>query len=228
MIERIDGDVDKLSNFFSQFIVNLLSNLLLLLGILTVFFTMNRLVGIAMSTFACVALSILIYLRRRAIPINVQNRQMSAEFYGFLGEQLAGTEDIRANGAAAYMVRRLSLLRRQWFPIQRRANMLFALMFSSTFILFACGTVLALMLGAYLSYFTWYCLCHALLYSASYHPSWATSGTITRSTASRSQHSTHRRDIANDFSSARRSWSSTAPGCTRRNVSEHHLRLYCS
>src|SRR5574341_342251 len=34
MIQRIDGDVDALSNFFSQFVIQVLSNLLLLVGVL--------------------------------------------------------------------------------------------------------------------------------------------------------------------------------------------------
>ena len=38
MIERIDGDVDMLSNFFSLFVINLLTSALLLLGILMLFF----------------------------------------------------------------------------------------------------------------------------------------------------------------------------------------------
>lgn len=41
MIERIDGDVDALSNFFSQFVVHLLSNTLLLAGGLALLFAMH-------------------------------------------------------------------------------------------------------------------------------------------------------------------------------------------
>src|ERR1700680_1441808 len=40
MIERIDGDVDALSNFFSQFVLFLLTNVVLMLGVLiAVYFT---------------------------------------------------------------------------------------------------------------------------------------------------------------------------------------------
>src|SRR5216683_1883212 len=52
MIERIDGDVDTLSRFFSQFAVNLMSNLLLLAIMLGLFFAMHWLVGVVMSAFA--------------------------------------------------------------------------------------------------------------------------------------------------------------------------------
>ena len=38
LLERIDGDITKLSNFFSRFIVALLGNVLLALGVLIVLF----------------------------------------------------------------------------------------------------------------------------------------------------------------------------------------------
>src|SRR5437879_2188422 len=122
LIERIDGDVDTLSDFFSQFVVNLLSNTLLLVAILVLFFNISWLVGIAMSVFSLAVLLLLVYLRRRAIPFWVEQRQMSAIFYGFLSERLGGTEDIRANGATAYILRRFYLLLRQWLPIFRKAT----------------------------------------------------------------------------------------------------------
>jgi ATP-binding cassette subfamily B protein len=150
LIERIDGDVDTLSDFLSQFVVNLLSNTLLLVAILVLFFNISWLAGIAMSVFSLAVLLLLVYLRRRAIPFWVEQRQMSAIFYGFLSERLGGTEDIRANGATAYILHRFYLLLRQWLPIFRKATVAGADMGIITLFLFVCGSALALMLGAYL------------------------------------------------------------------------------
>ncbi len=124
LIERIDGDVNTLSNFFSQFVVHLLSNLILLIGVLFLLFGINWRVGLAVSVFALTALFILIGIRRRAVPRWIAERQMSANFYGFLGEQLAGTEDIRANGATHYVMRRFHQLLHNWYPISRKASLL--------------------------------------------------------------------------------------------------------
>src|SRR2546421_7813427 len=110
LIERIDGDVNTLANFFSQFVVHLLSNVVLLIGVLLLLFGINWGVGLAVSIFALLALLILVRIRGRAVPRWVADRQMSANFYGFLGEQLAGTEDIRANGATRYVMRRFHFL----------------------------------------------------------------------------------------------------------------------
>jgi len=150
LIERIDGDVDALSNFFSQFAVSLLSNMLLLFGVLVLFFDIDWRVGVTMTAFSAVAFLIMLYLRHRAIPFWKEQRQMSALFYGFLSERLGGTEDIRANGATAYILRRFYLLLRQWFPIFKKAIFAGADMGIISDIMFICGSALALMLGAYL------------------------------------------------------------------------------
>lgn len=150
MIERIDGDVDDLSNFFSQFVVSLLTNALLLIGILVLFFTISWLVGIVMSAFSVFVLLILMRMRRRIIPLWTAERQMNALFYGFLSERLGGTEDIRANGATAYIMRRFYMLVREWFPIRRRAVVNGNLMFILALFMFTCGSALALSLGTYL------------------------------------------------------------------------------
>jgi ATP-binding cassette, subfamily B, bacterial len=47
MIERIDGDVTALSDFFAQFSVRVLGGMLLLVGILTVLWIENLWIGAA-------------------------------------------------------------------------------------------------------------------------------------------------------------------------------------
>ena len=150
MIERIDGDVDNLSNFFSQFVLSLLLNTLLLLGIIVLYFTINWLVGIVMTIYSGIVMLILMYLRRRMLPAWKAERQQNAIFYGFLGERLGGTEDIRANGANAYIMQRFYLLVRNWFPIRRRAVLLGQLSWITALFLFICGSALVLATSTYL------------------------------------------------------------------------------
>ncbi|HLG75258.1 MAG TPA: ABC transporter ATP-binding protein, partial [Ktedonobacteraceae bacterium] len=150
MIERIDGDVDDLSNFFSQFVVSMLTNLVMLIGILVLFFTIHWLAGVALTLFALLVFVLLLLLRRPAVHLWRAEREMSSTFYGFLGERLGGTENIRANGATAYTMRRFYLLVRQWFPIRKRAVVYSNLAFALTLFLFICGSALALAIGMYL------------------------------------------------------------------------------
>lgn len=150
MIERIDGDVNVLSNFFSKFVVYLLGNIVLMIGVLLLLFQIDRRVGLAVSIFALIALFILIRIRGRAVPAWTAERQLNAEFYGFLGEQLAGTEDIRGNGATRYVMRRFQQLLYTWYPVNRKATMGYYMMGMTTLTLFAIGNALAFALGAYL------------------------------------------------------------------------------
>ncbi|TMD59147.1 MAG: ABC transporter ATP-binding protein, partial [Chloroflexi bacterium] len=93
LIERIDGDVDALSNFFSQFTLHLLNNTLVGIAILVLFFLVDWRVGVTMTAFAAIALLIMVLIQRRVVPFFVKLRQVNAEFSSFLGEQLAATED---------------------------------------------------------------------------------------------------------------------------------------
>lgn len=152
LIERIDGDVDALSNFFSQWLINLLTSVLLLAGVLILLFTINWRIGATMVLFSLMAFVVLLRLRRRALPYSLALRQMSATFYGFLSEQLGGMEDIRANGAVPYILRRFYLLLRQWVPINRKAQLTGSDIGTATFFLLSCGTAIALLLAAYMWY----------------------------------------------------------------------------
>jgi ATP-binding cassette, subfamily B, bacterial len=107
LIERIDGDVTELATFFSQFALNLVSNGLLLIGILAALFREDWRAGLGFTVFAFATILILGRLKDIAVPHQKARRQAEAELYGFLEEQLAGTEDIRSSGAVDYSIREL-------------------------------------------------------------------------------------------------------------------------
>ncbi len=150
LIERIDGDVNALSNFFSQFVIGLLSNFILLVGVLALLFHEDWRIGAGLGAFAVVGLLVLIRIRGFAVPYWDAVRERSAGFFGFLGEQLAGTEDVRASGATGFVMRRFYALLRAWLPVQIRAGLAGSTMWSSTIGVFAVGNAIAFALGAYL------------------------------------------------------------------------------
>lgn len=150
LIERIDGDVDTLSMFFAQAIVLLLGNGLLIVGVIVSLFYADWRIGLAIGLFALLGVIVLVPIRSRALRYTVEHREKDAEFFGFLGEQLAGTEDMRANGATDYVMRRFYELIRAWLPVRRRTSLGGYSMWIATLITFAVGNVLALGLGTYL------------------------------------------------------------------------------
>jgi ATP-binding cassette subfamily B protein len=104
LIERIDGDVAELSNFFSQLVIRVIGSLLLMTGILVVMFTENWVMGIGFTAFVLSALYSLNRVRSIAVPYDKALRESQADLFAFLEERLSGTEDIRANGAVDYVI----------------------------------------------------------------------------------------------------------------------------
>lgn len=105
MIERIDGDLTGLSQFFSQFLLNVVGSLLLLVGVLAVVWVESPFAGAWLTAFAAAALLLLVAIRRVSAGAWERSREASAELFGFLEERLAGTQDIRSSGAEAYTLR---------------------------------------------------------------------------------------------------------------------------
>jgi ATP-binding cassette, subfamily B, bacterial len=123
LIERVDGDVSALAGFFSEFVVQLVGSVLLLLGVLVAVYLVDTRLGLAFTAFAVLALVLLGWVRRLGTPHWKEDRQRSAAFYGYVGEVLTATEDIRSSGAVPYAMRRFFAHLRAWWPVRRRAGL---------------------------------------------------------------------------------------------------------
>lgn len=150
LIERIDGDVTAMATFFSQFAIQVLGNALLLIGVLALLFREDWRAGLGLTLFALGALFVLLRIRSIAVPHWARVREASANFFGFLGEHLSGTEDIRSSGATSYVMRRFYAHLRRWLPLQRRASIAGYSMWLTTLAVFGAGNAIAFGLGAWL------------------------------------------------------------------------------
>jgi ABC-type multidrug transport system fused ATPase/permease subunit len=148
MIERIDGDVTALSNFFSAFVIRVIANVLLVSGILVLLWRENTWVGFGLTLFALTAFMAMLRVQAIAVPWWRQVRARAAELFGFVGEQVRGTEDIRANGGVPFMVHRFTQILRAWMPEQVRGRMGFAVLWGTSIAQYAIGTVLVFWLGS--------------------------------------------------------------------------------
>lgn len=150
LIERIDGDVTALNNFFSRFTVYVLGNGLLLLGILAALFRVDWRIGGALTLLTVIGLGVVYRIRDIAWPQWNTARQASAELFGFIEERISGTEDIRSSGATAYTMRRLHERNRFLLRTMRRAAVTGTLIGWTTVLLYTSATVAALGIGVYL------------------------------------------------------------------------------
>jgi len=151
LIERIDGDVSQLSNFFSQLVIRLIGNLLLLVGILVALYLEDWRIGGVFTVYAVVTLVALNAVRGLAVPHEKARREAESVLFGFLEERLAGTEDIRSSGAVDFVLRGLSALHHTILVHWRKASLMYFAVGTTGDTLMVVATVLALA-GGYLLY----------------------------------------------------------------------------
>jgi ATP-binding cassette subfamily B protein len=118
LIERVDGDVNQLANFFSLLVVQLSANLLLAAGVLVLLCWEDGRIGASIAVVAVIGMLTLNWLNKRTVPRWQALREADAKLFGFLEEWLGGTEEIRSSGAKAYIMRQLyQAMRERWQKI---------------------------------------------------------------------------------------------------------------
>ena len=105
LIERVDGDLNGLSVFFAEFLLNVLGSALLLIAVLVVVWTEDPLAGGILTGFALLALAALVAVRRVSAGAWQEAREDSALLFGYLEERLAGTQDVRSCAAENHTLR---------------------------------------------------------------------------------------------------------------------------
>lgn len=152
LIERVDGDVAALHNFFSQFVLRVLGSGLLLAGILVLLGFEDVRVGTAVSVYVLVAGIVFYRIRNLAVPAFRADRQKTAEVLGFWEERLLGTADLRANGAIPAVMRQQHQLMRQVLLAARKAAVLGYTVHGTYIVFDGIGHALAFAVGAYFYY----------------------------------------------------------------------------
>ena len=150
LIERVDGDVTAVASFFSQFVIQVLGNVLLLLGILVILCIYDARIGAILTLFAALAFVVMLKTRAIAVRFWVDFREASARLYGFIEEHLNGLEDLRTAGAELYALGTLGGHASARVRAARIARLLSGVAWSVPILLTAIGTALIYGLTAWL------------------------------------------------------------------------------
>ncbi|MBX3037819.1 MAG: ABC transporter ATP-binding protein [Anaerolineales bacterium] len=150
LIERIDGDVTELATFFSQFALNLIANGLLLIGILIALFIEDWRAGLAFTIYSFLTIFILGKVKDIAVPHQKARREAEAQYYGFIEEQLNGTEDIRSSGAVSFSIRELFRHQSVILGHSRKAHFKRWIIENAMGLALTAGTILAIVSGYWL------------------------------------------------------------------------------
>ncbi len=150
LLERIDNDVDRLGNFFSEFLLQILSGLLLTLGVLLLLWREDGRMAGLLALFVIAYLVVHARGQQLATPHWEKERQYSADLMGFVEERLAGVRDIQTSGAVDYTLLRFYALvrRRTWQAL--KADVVTDVGWTISKIFYDLGTVAGMALGAYL------------------------------------------------------------------------------
>lgn len=149
MIERVDGDVTSISNFFAMFIVQVIGSFVLLAGILVYMFSVNVPIAIVMTVFTLLSILFMVIIRNLGVSSSQKEREASAALFGLIEERIAGIEDVQANGNVPYVMNRFHRLMRSVFQRGRKAWMMRVIPWNSTVIMFALAVTGVLLLGVH-------------------------------------------------------------------------------
>jgi ABC-type multidrug transport system fused ATPase/permease subunit len=148
VIERVDGDVAALANFFSQFVLQVIGGGLLLVGILLLLVLLDWRIGLALGAVASVAGLTMHLMRNVARDHWERVRNAFSAFSAFLEERIAGLEDIRANGGGAHAMARFAELNRVLATSNMAATRRGYWIYLAMSGLFSLGFAMALAVGA--------------------------------------------------------------------------------
>lgn len=150
LVERIDNDVDRLANFFSEFLLQILSGMLLTVGVLALLWREDWRIAALLALFVVAYMIVHARGQLLATPHWEKERQYSAELMGFVEERLAGVRDIQTSAAVHYTLRRFYELirRRTWQAL--KADVVTDVGWTLSKIFYDLGTVTGMALGAYL------------------------------------------------------------------------------
>ncbi|MEN8039881.1 MAG: ABC transporter ATP-binding protein [Actinomycetota bacterium] len=150
LIERIDGDVTALSNFFSAMMIKVVGNGVLLIGIIVMLAFESWIIALAIGLLTMGTFLWMGKIHAITVPWQKDIRATSAEFHGYVGEQVDGTEDIEANGAVPFMLAKFDGIQRKWLPQVVRGWTGWAMMWSSSMVLYFLSLGLVYVTGAWL------------------------------------------------------------------------------
>ena len=148
LIERIDGDVGVLNNFFSRFVLILVTNTLIVLGVITILATIDQWLGLLLVGYGLLYVLTIFWLNTGTVVHFGRALAAEAQLFGFLEDHLSGTEDIRTSGAIGYVLRRLTGLMQQRLVKQQRAEVVQGLINILRMLLYVIGLLTGLAFAA--------------------------------------------------------------------------------
>jgi ABC-type multidrug transport system fused ATPase/permease subunit len=147
LVERVDGDIDKLSNFLSQFVASLLASVLLTAGVLVLLLLDDWRIALAVGVFVSIYLLVHTYGQALPVPLWRTHLKTRAEVSGFVGEHYPAVKDIQKSGAESYVIASFHRLIGAWRRTYFRAEMATRRAWIGSLAILRVGNVVAMGIG---------------------------------------------------------------------------------
>lgn len=108
LIERIEGDVNILSHFFSSFFINIFGNLFLIIGIITIFFFKFMWLGIIFSVISIFIILMFLLSQNKISNLWANSREIESISIGEFSESSQAKEDIIGNNKKSFIIDKLN------------------------------------------------------------------------------------------------------------------------
>lgn len=108
LIERIEGDVNILSHFFSSFFINIFGNLFLIIGIITIFFFKFMWLGIIFSVISIFIILMFLLSQNKISKLWANSREIESISIGEFSESSQAKEDIIGNNKKSFIIDKLN------------------------------------------------------------------------------------------------------------------------
>ena len=152
LIERIDGDVTFLANFFSTFIINIVGNTFFIACIIIVFYKNNLYVGLAYSVIAVLAYLVFLSLQNKITILWRRFKENEARLYGSINSFVSNQADIRGVNKSKYIERKIKKRTNSMKKSFAKATFVGNIPTAGFFSLLNIGDVVALGIAVYFYY----------------------------------------------------------------------------
>ncbi|HPZ08002.1 MAG TPA: ABC transporter ATP-binding protein [Candidatus Eremiobacteraeota bacterium] len=118
LLSRIESDTEALRSMFTNTVVMVLSDILMMVGMFIVMFSISFRLTLILFFMAPLVICVILYFNGKIVPIFIEVRRKTAEIYAFLEEYLRGVLIVQAFGQEENVTNRMNYVNKNRVVIE--------------------------------------------------------------------------------------------------------------
>lgn len=149
LLSRVESDTEALRTLFTQSVVTIISDLLMMIGMFFIMFTISPRLSLIVFSIAPLVIFIVRYFNRRIVPIFLQVRRKTAEIYGFIEEYMIGVRIVQAFDQESNVVQHMDRINQAKLNVEYPGEVLSNYFGHMVFLMSTFATVMVLGFGGH-------------------------------------------------------------------------------